>query len=66
MHSYLVVGGCITHRFDAALTDDVAVVLHHRRRSVDLSREKLVSRVESDSDLALCGALAPPCEGDEP
>ena len=66
MHSYLVVGGCITHRFDAALTDDVASYFIIDAALWTLSREKLVSRVESDSDLALCGAFAPPCEGGEP
>ena len=66
VHSYLVAGGCITHRFDAALTDDVASYFIIDAALWTISREKLVSRVERDSDLALCGALAPPCEGDEP
>jgi tRNA A-37 threonylcarbamoyl transferase component Bud32 len=65
-HFYLVAGGCITHRFSAALTEDVASHLIIDAALWTLPREKVVERVESDAGLALCGALAPPCEGGSP
>ena len=60
---YLFEGGCVTLRFafsgdvSAALIFDVDTALDFQ------SRNTLVDKVRSDSDLSLCGADAPPCPG---
>ena len=60
---YLFEGGCVTLRFafsgdvSAALIFDVDTALDFQ------SRDTLVDKVRSESDLSLCGADAPPCPG---
>ena len=66
VRSYVADGACLTYSLDAALTDDPGMLAAIDAALTFQPRRELVDRVESESDLTLCGASAPPCEGGAP
>lgn len=56
-------GGCIVHRYRFAESSEPALVLEADRAVSSLPRESVVSSVERDLDVIVCGAGAPDCAG---
>jgi hypothetical protein len=66
VRSYVTDGGCVTYSLDAALTSDLQTLAAIDAALSFQPRRELVDHVESESDLTLCGAAAPPCDGGTP
>ena len=56
-------GGCIVYRYRFAQDSEPALVTEADRAVSSVSRASVVSSVERDLDLSVCGAGAPDCAG---
>lgn len=56
-------GGCIVYRYRFAQDSEPALVTEADRAVSSVSRASVVSLVERDLDLSVCGASAPDCAG---
>jgi hypothetical protein len=61
--TYLFEGGCVTYEFAFKGGASTSLVFEADQALAFESRSELVARVDDDTNLSLCGALAPPCAG---
>jgi tRNA A-37 threonylcarbamoyl transferase component Bud32 len=64
--TYLFDGGCVTYLFAFEGGASTSLVFEADQALAFESRSDLVAEVADRTDLSLCGALAPPCSGDDP